>query len=160
MPKHFNPEDVLRLPLMANLATVAEDGAPRNAPMWFIWEEGAVWLLGSDGTSSVGRLRHDPRCAVEIVHFDNPAGILLHLGLRGAATVAPMNPDRFRRLLKKYLGAEDTWNPWFIENIATIDDPEGRLIRLQPDSVFTNNVSYFRTGPDLAWPQDGPEDAS
>ena len=160
MPRPFDPEDVLCLPLIANVATVAEDGAPRNAPMWFIWEERALWLLGATGTRSVQRLRQDPRCAVEIVHFDNPAGVLLHLGLRGAATVEPMDADRFRRLLHKYLGAEDTWNPWFIENIATIDDPEGRLIRLKPDSVFTNNVSYFRTGPDLAWPQNGPEEAS
>jgi general stress protein 26 len=145
---------------MANLATVAEDGAPCNAPMWFIWEDGELWLLGSTHTSSVRRLYHDPRCAVEIVHFDNSDGVLLHLGLRGAATVEPMDAGRFRRLLHKYLGAEDTWNPWFIENIATIDDPEGRLIRLKPDSVFTNNVSYFRTGPARAWPQNGPEEAS
>lgn len=140
---------------MASLATVSEDGAPCNAPMWFIWEDGALWLLGSVSTSSVRRLSRDPRCAVEIVHFDNPAGVLLHLGLRGAATVEPMDPDRFRRLLKKYLGGEDTWNLWFIQTIATIDDPDGRLIRLAPDSVFTNNVSYFRTGPDLAWPPGG-----
>ena len=40
---------------------------------------------------------------------------------------------------------------------ARIDDPEGRLIRMAPDSFFTNNVSYFRTGPDLAWPDPNAE---
>ena len=67
-----------------------------------------------------------------------------------AATVEPMDTDLFRRLLTRYLGAQDTWNPWFIENVAKIDAPEGRLIRLVPDSTFSNDVSYFRTGPDLA----------
>jgi general stress protein 26 len=152
MPRPFDPLDVLTLPLMANLATVTQDGAPRNAPMWFLWEESALWLLGSTQNRSVARLTNDPRCAVEIVRFDADAGVLLHLGLRGVATIEAMEPDRFRRLLHKYLGEEGDWNPWFIENVARIDDPDGRLIKLVPESVFTNNVSYFRTGPDLAWP--------
>jgi hypothetical protein len=152
VPNTFDPEEVLALPLMANVATVASDGSPRNAPMWFIWEDDAIWLLGSAGGSSVGRLQVDARCAIEIVYYDNPAGVLLHLGLRGKATVEPMQPAMFRRLLAKYIGKPASWNPWFIKNIARIEDPEGRLIRMTPDSVFTNNVSYFRTGPDIAWP--------
>ncbi len=153
MPRPFDPKDVLCRPLMANLATQAPDG-PRNAPVWFIWEEGALWMLGSETSRSVARLLADPACAVEIVHFDNVAGILLHLGLRGRASVEPMDAPRFRRLLARYLGPDESaWNPWFITHIAAIDDPAGRWIRLVPDSTFTNNVSYFRSGPDLAWPR-------
>lgn len=152
MARPFDPEDVLSRPLMANLATMEAEG-PRNAPVWFIWEEGALWMLGHREGSSVRRLQADPRCAVEIVHLDVAAGVLLHLGLRGRAEVLPMEPARFRRLLARYLGPEpDSWNPWFIQEIAAIDDPEGRWIRLEPDSTFTNNVSYFRTGPDPALP--------
>lgn len=154
MGHSFDPDHLLSQPLMANLATASEDG-PRNAPVWFIWEDGAIWLLATKGGSSARRLEADPRCAVEIVRFDNSAGILLHLGLRGSASVEPMDPDRFRRLLSKYLGPDQAlWNPWFIDTIARIDDPDGRLIRLVPESTFTNNVSYFRTGPDLAWRPD------
>ncbi|ESW69120.1 MULTISPECIES: pyridoxamine 5'-phosphate oxidase family protein [unclassified Mesorhizobium] len=135
MPKKFDPDDVLSRPLMANLATVTADGAPRNAPMWFIWEDAAIWLLGSTGASAVKHLERDPRCAVEIV--DNEAGILLHLGLRGVATIEAMAPNRFKRLLHKYLGPEATWNRWFIDNVADIGHPDGRLIRLAPESTFT-----------------------
>jgi Pyridoxamine 5'-phosphate oxidase len=155
MPRPFDPQDVMALPLMANLATVSPDG-PRNAPVWFLWEEGALWMLASRDNASVGRIGRDARVAVEIVRFDNAGGILLHLGLRGVAEVLPMDPALFRRLLAKYLGPNpETWNPWFIDTIAAIDDPDGRLIRLVPDSVFTNNVSYFRSGPALAWPSGG-----
>lgn len=149
----FDPELVLGLPLMANLATVSDDG-PRNAPVWYIWEDAALWMLGAEGSSSVRRLERDPRCAVEIVHYDNSRGVLAHLGLRGPATVEPMVPSRFRRLLSKYLGPDEAdWNVWFMDKVARIDNSDGRLIRLAPDSVFTNNVSYFRTGPGLAWPK-------
>lgn len=149
MPREFDPEILLTRPLMANLATT-EQGAPRNAPVWFLWENGALWA--PIGASSARRLRADPRCAVEIVDFDRDAGILLHLGLRGSASIEPQSPDRFRRLLAKYLGPEPGWNPWFITHVARPDDPDGLMVRLVPDSVFTNNVSYFHSGPDLAWP--------
>lgn len=154
MARAFDPTAVLSQPIMANLATVSDDGAPRNAPVWFIWEDDALWMLGNRCSSSVRRLERNSRCAVEIVHFDNAGGVLLHLGMRGAAFVEQMQPARFRRLLKKYLGQEETWNSWFIDTIARIDDPDGRWIKLVPESVFTNNVSYFRTGPELAWPDE------
>lgn len=153
MGRPFDADLLLAMPLMANLATISEEG-PRNAPVWFLWEDGALWMLGDDRSSSVRRLEADPRCAVEIVHYDNARGILAHLGLRGRAVLEPMSPPRFRRLLAKYLGPDEAaWNPWFVCEVARIDDPAGRLIRLDPDSVFTNNVSYFRSGPALAWPE-------
>ena len=151
MSRAFDPEHVLSQPLMATLSTVSTAGAPRSAPVWYIWEDSALWMLGSADGSSVKRVLQNPSCAVEITDFDRDAGILLHLGLRGTASVEPNDPARFRRLLTRYLGAEQDWNPWFIDAIARIDDPSGRFVRLCPDSVFTNNVSYFRTGPNLAW---------
>ncbi len=152
MAQTFDPEQILQLPLMANLATASRDG-PRNAPVWFIWENRALWLLSSKNSKSVIRLHDDPKCAVEIVHYDNIKGILLHLGLRGEASIEPSSSNRFRRLLTKYLGEdESSWNEWFVENIARIDDPSTRMIKLIPSSIFTNNVSFFRTGPELAWP--------
>ena len=151
MTTAFDPENVLQLPLVANLATCEIDGSPRNAPVWFHWEEGALHMLSDESSSSMRRVLNDPRVAVEIIDYDNRQGIMRHLGLRGRATVEAMNAALFRRLLSRYLGPEEAdWNPWFVESVARISDPSGRLIRLVPDSVFTNNVSFFRTGPALA----------
>ena len=146
----FDPEEVLARPLMAVLATASPDG-PRGAPVWYQWEEGALWMLSSAGASSAGRIAADPRVAVEIVDYDNAAGILRHLGLRGRASVEASDPARFRRLLARYLGPDPVrWNGWFVENVARIGAPSGRMIRLEPESVFTNDVSFFRTGPSLS----------
>ncbi len=154
MGHDFDPERLLQAPLMANLATLSPEG-PRNSPVWYIWEEGALWMLGSRTGGAVRRLEQDPRAAVEIVDFDRKTGKLAHLGLRGCAEILPMDPARFRRLLALYLGPDEAaWNPWFVDNIARIDDPDGRLIRLDPDTIFTNNVSYFLSGPALSWPTD------
>lgn len=152
MSTPFDPQALLTQPLMASLATLGADG-PRVTPVWFLSEGDVVWMLGARDGSSTQRLQADPRCAVDITRFAPDTGILLHLGLRGKATVRPMDAALFRRLLQKYLGADQAaWNPWFIDRIARIDDPDGRLIRLAPSSTFTNNVSYFKTGPALAWP--------
>lgn len=152
MPNAFDPELVLCQPVMAMLATSSAAG-PRIAPMWFSWEDGVLWLPSDAGSSSVQRLADDPRVAVEIVSFDAAAGTLLHLGLRGRAEVRPMDVPRFKRLLRKYLGPDEAaWNPWFVAEIARFDDTAGRLIRIAPESVFTNNASFFRTGPELAVP--------
>ena len=147
----FDPQVLLQLPLMANLATICAEG-PRNSPVWFLWEDGAIWMLGDKGGSSVKRLNADPRCAVELVHFNRKEGHLLHLGMRGSATITPMDPRLFERLLDKYLGADRSqWNAWFIEEVARVNDPSGRLIWLDPETFYTNNVSYFLSGPALAW---------
>ena len=146
----FDPEAVLKKPLMAILSTLSP-GGPRNAPVWYQWEEDALWMPSGEGASSARRIGADPCCAVEIVDYDNAAGVLRHLGLRGRAEIRASDPDRFRRLLARYLGPDpEAWNGWFVREIARIDDPAGRLIRLAPDSVFTNDVSFFRTGPALA----------
>ncbi|WP_224816949.1 pyridoxamine 5'-phosphate oxidase family protein [Hasllibacter sp. MH4015] len=150
MTTPFDPAPVLAKPLMANLATVTADGAPRNAPVWFAWEDGALWMLSGIDNSSAQRIAANPQVAVEIVDYDNAGGVLRHVGLRGRATVEPMDTALFRRLLRRYLGPEEVWNAWFIEEVACIDHPDGRLIRLVPESVFTNDVSFFRSGPDLA----------
>ncbi|QXT39724.1 pyridoxamine 5'-phosphate oxidase family protein [Gymnodinialimonas ceratoperidinii] len=152
MPHPFDPQIVLSRPLIAILSTVSDKGAPRNAPVWFAWEAEALWMLSDAGASSAARVEANPQVAVEIVDYDNEAGLLRHLGLRGTATVEPMDTALFRRLLRRYLGPEEAQNPWFVQNVARIDDPNGRLIRLVPDSIFTNDVSFFRTGPDLAQP--------
>lgn len=146
----FDPEAVLALPLVAILSTASPNG-PRGAPVWYHWEEGALWMPSHEAASSARRIEADPRVAVEIVDYDNAAGLLRHLGLRGRASVEPEDADRFRRLLGRYLGPDPAaWNGWFIENVAKIGAPAGRMIRLVPDGVFADDVSYFRTGPDLA----------
>ena len=152
MPTPFDPALVLSLPLMANLSTVSQGGEPRNSPVWFLWEEDILWMLSDIGSSSAQRLAETGAVAVEVVDYNNKDGILRHVGLRGFASVEQMNPALFKRLLRRYLGPEKDQNKWFIENVARVDDPSGRLIRLAPDSIFTNDVSFFRTGPLVARP--------
>lgn len=145
--KDFEIEDVLRKPLMAHLSTV-EDGAPRDSPVWFLWEDSCLWIFGTSKDSFVKRLRTEPKCAVGIVEYDLENGILKHVGFRGKAFLKRCNKDRLMRFVAKYLGEDKlNWNPWFIANIV---DPLDTMVKITPQSIVAKNVSFFKTGPNLA----------
>jgi Pyridoxamine 5'-phosphate oxidase len=141
----FDVTEVLAKPLMAHLASHSAAG-PRDSPLWFLWEEEAIWLIGRTQDSFVQRLRLEPRCAVGVVDFDVGRGVLRHVGIRGTAEIQSMCEQRLQRLLRRYLGDDMTlWNAWFVAHVV---EPLDAMIRVIPHSIVANNYSYFKTGPE------------
>src|ERR1700704_5737879 len=94
--RDFDIDALLRRPLIAHLATASNDG-PRESPVWFLWEDGALWLVGHARDSFPNRLAAQPACAIGIVDFDLPRGVLEHVGIRGEATVVELESARLHR---------------------------------------------------------------
>lgn len=133
----------LARPLFAHLATASPWG-PRESPVWFLWEENAIWIIGSRRNDSFpARIERDGRCAVGIVDFDPARGLVQHVGFRGRAELIPFDAGRARRLLRRYLGVmEDHWDPRFR---ATLIDPwmeDNVLVRFDPETAVARDVSY------------------
>ena len=145
MEYDFDIDEFLQRPLIAHLATASE-GGPRESPVWYLWEDAALWLIGSSRDSFPRRIQGDGRCAIGIVDFDMHSGVLRHVGMRGAAEVVPLNQPRLHRLLCRYLGdAESDWEPTF--RSAVIDSLD-LMVRFTPASIVARDQSYFlRTGP-------------
>ena len=139
-----NLDELLARPLFAHLATASDEG-PRDSPVWFLWEEGHIWILGSRTSDSFPtRLDNDPRCAVGVVDFDIATGRVEHVGFRGRATVEPLDRKRAKRLLVRYLGPDEVeWDPRFRE---TLIDADTVLIRVRPETVVARDVSYTTGG--------------
>jgi len=145
--KDFQIETVLNKPLMAHLSTVAK-GEPRDSPVWFIWEESYLWIFGTEEDSFIKRLKQVGSCAVGIVDFDLEKGVLKHVGVRGTAQVASIDHERLYRFVSKYLGNDKhKWNKWFVSNIV---DPLNVMVQITPKTIVAKDVSFFKTGPDLA----------
>ncbi|MBI3287260.1 MAG: pyridoxamine 5'-phosphate oxidase family protein [Chloroflexi bacterium] len=138
-------EEFLSRPLFAHLATASEHG-PRESPVWFLWEDGALWIIGNRRTDTFpARIEHEPRCAMGIVDFDPMRGLVQHLGFRGKAFVERFDRDRAKRLLRRYLGErEEYWDPRFIESLG---DPDNLFIRFVPETVVVRDVSYLQKNP-------------
>jgi hypothetical protein len=137
----FGLDEFLSRRLFAHLSTASEHG-PRESPVWFLWEGGAVWIIG--GETFPQNLRREPRCAIGFVDFDPDSGMLHHVGMRGTAAVLPFDPEIARRIFRKYCGPEEDWDPRF-DDIRTgpCDLP---MVRFTPETVVLRDQSY-RVGP-------------
>lgn len=145
--KDFDIDLMLKKPLMAHLSTVA-NGEPRDSPVWFVWEESCLWIFGTTKDSFIKRLKQEPRCAAGIVDFSLEQGVLKHVGIRGISQIEAIDQNRLNRFVSKYLGENSNeWNGWFVKNVV---DPLDAMVRITPTSIVAKDVSFFKTGPNLA----------
>ena len=139
-PRTVDLEEFLSRPLFAHLASASEEG-PRESPVWFLWEDGAVWVIGSRRDDSFPRrIEREPRCALGIVDFDRERGLVHHVGMRGCASIEPFDRGRATRLLRRYLGERiAAWDRRFQD---TLEDADNVLIRFSPETIVARDQSY------------------
>lgn len=132
-------DDILSRPLFAHLATASEQG-PRESPVWFMWESGALWIIGNYQTDTFPkRIEREPRCAIGIVDFDASTGLVQHVGFRGRAHLMPHDAARMELLLSRYMGRREHWDSRFVE---ILDDAAYILIRFEPEVAVVRDQSY------------------
>jgi PPOX class probable F420-dependent enzyme len=93
----------LARPLTAIVSTIGRDGAPRGTPVWFLYEDGRVFIWTDAGRRWVRNILRTPRVAVTLAEHEPPFAALL---LRGTATVHRDHPDAagiIRRITAKYI---------------------------------------------------------
>lgn len=127
-------------PLFAHLATASKDG-PRESPVWFLWEDEALWIIGDERTDTFPkRIRAEPRCAVGIIDFNVLTGRVKHIGMRGRSAVVPFDANRARRLLRRYLGEDEKL--WDVGFRNALENPNTLLVRFMPETVVARDVSF------------------
>jgi hypothetical protein len=129
----------LARPLFCFLAQRSGDG-PRVSPLWFLWEDGAVWNVAQlRDRSYPRRVREYPDSAVAVVDFDPETGRVEHVGMRGTASLEAFDRSKAGRLLEKYLGDERAEWP---ERFLGLDTDDYRLVRFVPETVVARDQSY------------------
>jgi PPOX class probable F420-dependent enzyme len=129
----MTPEQVdafLRVPRMANLITLREDGMPTAQPLWFEWADGVVRMFSGRATGKIRRLVRDKRASVAITTGvgEAPAWVTVE----GTATVETGGADLARRLAPLYDGEE-----FAAMALARLEgDPDGLcLITITPSHI-------------------------
>jgi nitroimidazol reductase NimA-like FMN-containing flavoprotein (pyridoxamine 5'-phosphate oxidase superfamily) len=131
----------LSRPLFCFLATT-DNGAPRISPLWFLWEDDAIWIIANAAKTYPSRVEQNSETALAIVDFDRTTGAVHHVGMRGQATVEPHDPARAERLLSRYLGHDkDEWDKPFFGDPYEWGD-EMVMIRFDPETVVARDQSY------------------
>ncbi|HEX8747880.1 MAG TPA: pyridoxamine 5'-phosphate oxidase family protein, partial [Pyrinomonadaceae bacterium] len=131
--------EILSRPLFAHMATHSDDG-PRESPVWFLWEQEALWIIGNYRTDSFPkRIELEPRCALGIVDYDAATGLVQHVGFRGRAVLETHDAGRMKRLLSRYMGEMESWDERFVEILY---DTDYIFIRFEPETAVVRDQSY------------------
>lgn len=132
-------EDILSRPLFAHLSTSHENG-PRDSPVWFLWEEEAIWIIGNYQVDSFPkRIECNPKCSIGIVDFNIGTGLVHHVGFRGRAVLLPQETERVKRLFNRYMGEQQHWDPRFG---AVLGDDNWIFVRFEPETAVVRDQSY------------------
>ncbi|MEF8775518.1 MAG: pyridoxamine 5'-phosphate oxidase family protein [Haloarculaceae archaeon] len=134
-------EAFLDRPLFCFLGTV-DAGNPRVTPLWFLWEDDAVWIIANDEKTYPTRVRDHPAVDLAVVDFEAETGRVQHVGMRGRASVRPHDPARAERLLQRYLGPEKA--TWDQERFGDPREWDERMVMLEiePETVVARDQSY------------------
>jgi PPOX class probable F420-dependent enzyme len=108
--------------VILHVATLRADGRPSVTPIWFIFEEGAIWFTPRAESEWLADLRRDPRVGLAIdeqplpyrkVVIEGRAELVFDLGRDDAWR------DRYRRIARRYVPEEAA--EAYVQN--TIDQP-------------------------------------
>ena len=133
----FDLDGFLAQPLVARVAA----RGPSILAVWFLWEDGAFWWLTGGWSRLSATLKADPSVALVVDTCDLATGEVLQLSAEGEAEIYQLDSGRARRLLRRYLGADESrWSERF--KSGTFHDPTTRLIRLEPTRMRARDLSY------------------
>jgi nitroimidazol reductase NimA-like FMN-containing flavoprotein (pyridoxamine 5'-phosphate oxidase superfamily) len=130
-------DEFLGRPLVAHVAT----SGPTVRPVWFVWEDQAFWWLTGPWSALGRHLSRDPRVALVVDTCDLDTGEVLQVVASGSAEMMPLDRERARRKLAKYLGVDvGGWPNRFVE---PLEDPATGMVRLRPDHpLVLRDLSY------------------
>ena len=117
---------------------------PTVRPTWYLWQDGAFWILTGSWSKLVERVHADPAVAITIDVCDVETGETKQLIAGGAAAVLPFDVPRGRRLLSRYLGSDEPrWDARFREYLHRDPADLGTVwVRVAPSFLRASDLSY------------------
>ncbi|RKS10702.1 general stress protein 26 [Nocardiopsis sp. Huas11] len=133
----FDVDAFLERPLVARVATVGTTGSPAVRPVWFLWESGALWWPTGSYSVVAKHVQREPRVSVVVDTCDLERMEFLQVNMRGTAEVVSFDRALMTRLLRRYLGDDETaWHEDFRSHAK-----ESRLVRFTPERTRVQDLS-------------------
>ncbi len=131
-------EAVLGEAVLARLATTnPKTMQPHVVPVWFMWEDGCIWISSFVSTRKIHELKHNPRGAV-LIESKQEAGKLQAVLLEGSVELVSeprqMVSEIANRIYIRYLGPKGVLEP---EPQSWLNDPANMLIKLIPERIIS-----------------------
>lgn len=136
----FDVDEFLARPLAARVATAG----PTVRPVWYLWEASAFWILTGPWARLLALVERDQRLALVVDVCEPATGLVRQVIARGHAEVVSFDVPRGRRMLRRYLGDDESgWDPRFRRYLSADPLELGTVwLRLRPDSLVAKDLSY------------------
>ena len=109
----------LARPIIARLATVRPNGSPQLVPMWFLYEDGVMYMSTRTYAAKVKHLQKNPRVAVVVDEMVAPLKNKVVI-LEGTAEVQTSGVKEITtKIYHKYMGTEGAATPVAQQSINT-----------------------------------------
>ena len=131
-------EAFLAPPRHAIVATNRADGPPQVTPVWYLYDEGKLYISAGAGTVKVQKLRRDPRVTICVDGGHPDARYVI---LQGTVTILepndPLQEQMRWRIIRHYYDTEEEAQRYY----ATIRDSLSVLIVLTPEKISSQDFT-------------------
>ncbi len=124
----------LAQPLVARLATVRANGSPQITPMWYLWDDGKIYMSTRSFAAKVKHIRKNPRVAVVIDVMEAPFKNK-SVNLEGTAEIVTTDVAAMTaKIRKRYLALAPGAHP--------PDNAPRVIIRITPKRIETADTTH------------------
>lgn len=122
----------------AILATNRADGPPQLTPVWYLYEEGRIYVSAGVNTVKVRNLRRDPHITICV---DGNRSDPRYVVLQGMVTIVEphegIQEEMRRRIIYRYHENEDDARRYH----ESLRDSPSVLLILEPDKIISQDFS-------------------
>ncbi len=126
-------ERFLRGRHVAVLTTINADGTPLQTPIWYLCQDGHIYIRTNSKSGKVRNIRRDPRVSL-CVQDERPP--YRGVTVKGAASVQPEQPQLSASMSRHYLGALAGFFYLRLRNRAEIEDDPDAILVIEPQVKF------------------------
>jgi PPOX class probable F420-dependent enzyme len=87
---------------LAWLTTVSSDGTPQPNPVWFIWDDGVIYIFSRANQAKLANIRRSPRIAVNLDATADEEHVTIFTGRAEIIDRADLPDDILDRYAERY----------------------------------------------------------
>lgn len=130
-------DDFLQEPRFAIIGTIRKKGAPQLTPVWYLYENGRIYVSISVNSAKYRNLTRDPRvCICIAAQHPDARAVIVHGTVEFVSKEGAWFDDIHWRLTRRYCDSDKEAQA-FLESIPK--DEQSSLVSIAPDKVIAED---------------------